>query len=349
MDKIGIRGIIQFFFLEGKTAKKIHERILPTLGDSCPSYETVGLWVNEFKRGRTSIKDAPRSGAPKTAVTPEVIDKVHDMVLADRRVKVCELAEAMGISIERTYFILHNELDMKKLCARWVPRLLTPEQKRNRMRTSADCLEVFKKNPTDFLRRFVTMDETWIHHYTPETKQQSKQWTARGEPASKKAKCVPSAGKVMASVFWNAKGILLIDYLEKGKTITGEYYASLLEKLKAAIAEKRPGMAKKKVLFHHDNAPSHSSRVSQQKLTELRFQMLPHPPYSPDLAPSDYHLFPKLKTFLAGQKFGSNEEVIQEVNAYFEGLEETHFREGITNLEERWSKCVELRGDYVEK
>ncbi|EZA55747.1 Histone-lysine N-methyltransferase SETMAR, partial [Ooceraea biroi] len=159
MDKIGIRDVIQFFFLEGKTAKEIHERILLTLGDSCPSYETVRLWVNEFKRGRTSIEDAPRPGARKTAVTPEIIDKVHDMVLADRRVKVRKLTEAMGISTERVHFILHNELDMKKLCARWVPRLLTPEQKRNRMRISADCLEVFKKNPTDFLRRFVTMDE----------------------------------------------------------------------------------------------------------------------------------------------------------------------------------------------
>lgn len=193
------------------------------------------------------------------------------------------------------------------------------------------------------------MDETWIHHYIPETKQQSKQWIARGESAPKKAKCVPSAGKVMASVFWDAKGILLIDYLEKGRTITGEYYASLLDRLKAAITEKRPGMAKKKVLFHHDNAPVHSSRVAQQKLAELRFQLLPHPAYSPDLAPSDYHLFPKLKTFLAGRKFESNEDVIQKVNQYFESIEAIHFREGIAKLEKRWGKCVELRGDYVEK
>jgi hypothetical protein len=72
MDKIAIRGVIQFFFLEGKTAKD------PTLGDSCPSYEAIRLWVNEFKRGRTSIEDAPRSGGPKTAVVPKIIDKVHD-------------------------------------------------------------------------------------------------------------------------------------------------------------------------------------------------------------------------------------------------------------------------------
>ncbi|KAK5645801.1 hypothetical protein RI129_004265 [Pyrocoelia pectoralis] len=185
MDKIGIRGVIQFFFLEGKTAKEIHDRILPTLGDSCSSYETVRFWVNEFKRGSTSIQDAPRPGAPKSAVTPESIDKVHDLVLTDRRLKVCKLAEAIRIATERVHFILHNELHMKKLCARWVPRLLNPEQMRIRMRTSAGNLRVFAKNPVEFFRRFVTMDETWVHHHIPETKHQSRQWIAHGEPTPK--------------------------------------------------------------------------------------------------------------------------------------------------------------------
>jgi len=75
------------------------------------------------------------------------------------------------------------------------------------------------------------VDETWIHHYTPESKEQSKQWTEAGCSAAKKTRSVPSAGKVMASVFWYAEGILFIDCLEKGKTITGEYYSNLLTAL----------------------------------------------------------------------------------------------------------------------
>jgi len=64
---------------------------------------------------------------------------------------------------------------MKKLCTRWVQRLLTADQKRTRMKISKQCSERFNKNKTDFVRQFITMDETWIHHYTPESKQQSKQ------------------------------------------------------------------------------------------------------------------------------------------------------------------------------
>jgi histone-lysine N-methyltransferase SETMAR len=98
------------------------------------------------------------------------------MLLDDWRMKVCEIAETIGISSkERVGYILPEELDMKKLCTRWVPRLLTADQKHTRMKISEQCLESFNKNKTDFVHRSITMDESWIHHYTLESKQQSKQ------------------------------------------------------------------------------------------------------------------------------------------------------------------------------
>jgi histone-lysine N-methyltransferase SETMAR len=146
---------------------------------------------------------------------------------------------------------------MKKLFARWVPRLLTADQKRTRMKISEQCLEHFNNNKTNFVHRFITMDETWIHHYTLKSKQQSKQWTEAGCSAPKKTRSVPSAIKVTASLFWDAESILFIDYLEKGKTITREYYSNLLTRLDEKIREKRPGLQKKKIIFHQNNAPTH--------------------------------------------------------------------------------------------
>jgi histone-lysine N-methyltransferase SETMAR len=90
------------------------------------------------------------------------------------------------------------------------------------------------------------MDETWIHHYTPESKQKSKQWTEASCSAPKDTRSVLSAGKVMASVFWDAEGILFIDCLENGKTITGEYYFNVLTRLDEKIREKTSGLQKKK-------------------------------------------------------------------------------------------------------
>lgn len=341
--------MIKFYFLKGKTATDVKKKLDAVLGVNSPSFKTVHKWIEEFKRGRTSCEDAARSGRPNEVTTEEMIEKVHKIVLADRRLKVRELAELVDISSERVHNILHQHLDMNKLCARWVPRLLTLDQKRRRMDDSTDCLQRFNRNKSEFLRRYITVDETWVHHYTPETKEQSKEWRKTGERPPKKAKTVLSAGKVMATVFWDTKGIIFIDYLEKGKTINGEYYSNLLQRLSVEIKSKRPHLAKKKVLFHQDNAPAHTSLLVMAKIHELGFELLPHPPYSPDLAPCDFHLFPNLKKWLGGKKFLENPEVVAAVDAYFEDLDKSFYETGISALQNRWAKCIELKGDYVEK
>jgi histone-lysine N-methyltransferase SETMAR len=119
----------------------------------------------------------------------------------------------------------------------------------------------------------------------------------------------------MATVFWDSQGIILINYLEKGKTITGASYSSLLDRVKTKLHEKCPRLGHKKFLFHYDNAPAHSSGVVVAKLLELGFQLVPHPPYSPDLAPLDYYLCPNMKKWLVGRRYYSIEEVIAETNA----------------------------------
>jgi transposase len=201
VDTNEYRAVIKFFVNEGSTPNEIHSKFIKVYGDSSHSFSTVKKWATEFKHGRTSLEDDPRDGHPKSAITPEIIEQVHDMVLDDRRIKVRETAETTGISKEGVGYILLEELDMKKLCARWVPHLLTADQKCTRMKISEQCLEHFNKNKTDFVCRFIAIDDTWIHHYTAESKQQSKQWTEAGCSAPKKTRSVPPAGKFMASVF----------------------------------------------------------------------------------------------------------------------------------------------------
>ena len=266
MEKEQYRSVIRFLFLEGKSRSEIKERLDTVYGDSSSSMATVKNWFNEFQRGRTSVFDEPRPDAPKTATTEDNVIKIHGLVLADHRLKVREIAETVGISKDRVDHILHEILGMRKLSARWMSRLLTPDNKCNRETISEHCLTLFKRNSKEFLRRFVTVDETWIHWYIPETKKQSKQWISPDQSAPKKAKTVPSAGNVMATVFWDSQGVIYID----GKTITGHYYAELLGRFDAELQKKRPHLAKKKVLFEHDNAPAHTSGVATAKLVELR-------------------------------------------------------------------------------
>jgi [histone H3]-lysine36 N-dimethyltransferase SETMAR len=153
----------------------------------------------------------------------------------------------------------------------------------------------------------------------------------------------------MATVFWDSEGVLLIHYKGKGVSITGEYYASILEQLKEAIKTKRRGKLTKGVLLLHDNAPVHKSRVALAALHKVGFNILNHPPYSPDLAPSDYYLFPKMKKELRGKKFTSDEEVKDAVSAHFADKDKTFFYEDIHKLIDRSAKCIRVAGEYIEK
>jgi len=184
---------------------------------------------------------------------------------------------------------------MRKFSAKWIPNCLNADQKRQRCQSSEQILEFFRRDPNDFLSRLVTMDETWSYHYDTETKQQSMECRHSGSPRPRTFRMQKSAGKFLASNFWDQVGILLIDYFSKGQTINAEYNSSLLVQMKDILKEKRRGKVTKGVLFLHDNAPAHWALATQKILAYLGFQSLDHPPYSPDLDPSDYHLFPGLK------------------------------------------------------
>ena len=129
------------------------------------------------------------------------------------------------------------------------------------------------------------------------------EWRHSGSPRPKIFGVQKSAGKVLVSIFWDQDVILLNDYLPKGQTINAEYYSSLLVQFKDIFKEKRNGKVTNVVLFLHDNAQAHRALATKKKLAYLGFQRLDHPPYSPDLAPSDYSLFLVLKKQLKGRHF----------------------------------------------
>jgi hypothetical protein len=111
---------------------------------------------------------------------------------------------------------VHEYLDMRKLCAKWVPRVLTIDQKQQRFDDLEQCFAIFNHNKDEFFRRYITMDEAWLLFYIPESNRQSVEWTERDEPNTKRGKTQRSAGKVTTSLFCYARGIMSIDYLEKG-------------------------------------------------------------------------------------------------------------------------------------
>ena len=113
-----------FFYLQSKAPKEIHAILKETLGKHAPSYATVKNWMAQFKRGDFSNSDAPRPGRPKTVTTPEVIDQIYELTLKDRRISAKSIPEQLGFSRDLVGSIIHEDLDMRKLSTKWVPKCL---------------------------------------------------------------------------------------------------------------------------------------------------------------------------------------------------------------------------------
>lgn len=150
--------------------------------DAAPCLRTVERWYLEFQRGHSSLSDKPREGRPKTAMTQENVDAVRQLIVEDRHVTYREIEASVGISGTTIQKILHEELGVRKLISRWIPHLLSDDQKTARVRWCRKTLQRFNRGESKHVYDMVSGDESWIYAYDPDSKQQSTVWVFQDEP-----------------------------------------------------------------------------------------------------------------------------------------------------------------------
>ena len=192
---------------------------------------------------------------------------------------------------------------MKRVAAKFVPKLLNFEQKQRRMEVVQESLNELNDD-AELLKRIMKGDERWVYGYDIETKSQSSQWRHSSSPRPKKARQVRSNVKVMLTVFFDFNGIVHHEFLSRGQTVNQEYYLQVQRRLHEAIRKKRPDLWKNNSwLLHHDNAPAHTSLLARDFLAKNNTVTMPQPPYSPNMALCDFFLFTKIKRTLKGRRF----------------------------------------------
>ncbi|CAH1962421.1 unnamed protein product [Acanthoscelides obtectus] len=276
------RAIIYYNFQRQLSQQECLAELLSVFGNEAPHQSTISRWHGEFKRGRVSLTDDPRVGAPKTAVAQENVDAVRKLIIEDRHA-------SLKISKTSIQKILHEELGVRKLISRWIPHLLTEEQKAARV----NCI--------------VGDDESWIYCYEPENKRQLAVWVFQCEEKPTKVIRSRVSKKMVATFVSKAVHIATIP-LNEQRTVTADWYSTIC--LPKVITELRKINPERRIILHPDNARSHTTQKTRQYLTEENVELLDYPPYSPDLSPNDFFTFPKIKNRLRGQRFQSPEEAV---------------------------------------
>ncbi|CAH2007870.1 unnamed protein product [Acanthoscelides obtectus] len=313
LNREHFRAIIYYNFQSQLSQQECLAELLSVFGNEAPHQSTISRWYGEFKRGRVSLSEDPRVGAPKTAVTQEN-DAMRKLIIEDRHVTYREIEASLKISTTSIQKNLHEVLEVRKLVSRWIPHLLTEEQKAARV----NCI--------------VSGDESWIYCYEPENKRQSAVWVFQGEE---------KPTKVMVATFVSKPGHIGTVPLNEQRTVTADWYTTIC--LPKVITELRKINPERRIILHQDNASSNTPQKTRQYLTEENVELLDHPPYSPDLSSNDFFTFPKIKNRLRGQRFQSPEEAVDAFKNAVLDLPANEWNKRFENWFERKQMCINLR------
>lgn len=339
---VEFRSVIRFMVLKKIKTNQIIQELQVVYQDHCPSQRFIYQWVAQFKHGRTSVHDEKSSGRP-VEVSDDKKEKLKEIIQYDRKITTRQITAELNISKGTLHGFL-KELGIRKLCSRFVPHFLTGEMCQRRLECCLANLALYEQIGEKFLRNIVTMDETPISLYLPESKRESKEWKFPDERPTRKLKSSLTHRKVlMLTVYWDWSGVLSVDYTD-GSCNT-DYYVGQMQTARKCRRKPRG----EELWLLQDNAPCHTSNVAQTEILKVGFSLLRHPPYSPDLAPSDFYLFGHLKRHLRGQVFESKEEVKLAVDDFLQRQPQNFFKKAFDQLLARWKKCVDANGSYIEK
>lgn len=342
------RSIIWFLWKKGKNGADIHRELVSVCAEYALSERTVRRWLEHYQAGKSTVEDSARSGRPATSISTENIECIENAIAGDPHITIRELSDQMAISMGSIQDILRNQLGLSKRTAKWVPKCLTPQMKHQRVTVCRELLQRYQEEGENFLKRIITTDEKWFSLTEPATKQESRTWIKVGTCPPVKPRPGLHDKKRMALVFWDMEGVLMTKWVQEGATVTAAYYCQALTELKETVKRERRGKWTRGVLLQHDNARPHTAVQTSATIRQLGFELIPHPPYSPDLAPSDYWLFSEMVKQVRGKRYEELCGMAGVLARWSLEVDQEWFAKGIRILPERWERCIRMRGDYVE-
>lgn len=335
MDHRFLRAIYLYEHKLGSSSQEVADKINKAFGEGTVTDRTIRNWYKRFDNGDTGLDDLPHTGRPDELNEDALRLELQQHPDSTTR----DLEEALDCAHGTIVRHLHS-LGYRRVMSRWTPHALSDHDKVVRVSICESLL--LRPHRKDFLESIITGDESWIR-YDNTTRQAF--WIPPGAGPPTQPKVGIHCCKIMVSVFWDAQGMLYWELLEDNQTINANIYTEQLQKLAAAVREKRPDRTK--VALLHDNARPHTAKLTRHFLENLGWTTVPHPPYSPDLAPSDYHLFRSLKQYLRKKSFKNETDLKNDLSDFFSSRPLSFWKKGIETLPSKWLTVVDNDGDYI--
>ena len=298
-------------------------------GNDTLTRSNVFRWYERFRSGRESVKDDERSGKPSTATTNEKINKIKGWMTVSRKLTIREIAEEFNIAYWSAQEILFNDLGLRGVAAKLVPKVLNFMQKRDRNDVAKDMLSKVDSDPA-FIKWIINGDETWIYEYDTHSRHQ-----ASDEPRPKNPRLFQLKKKVMLTVFMDYSGVVHHEFLPEGQTVNKEYYLSVIRRLCEEIRQERSDLwANNSWILHHDNAPSYSAIIVREHLGKNETNTIQKPPKPPHLAPCDFFLSGWLKKPLRETRYSARDEVMEKSKMALMSIPQTDLKKMLRGLDQ---------------
>lgn len=345
------RVVVKYMYLKKIDPTEIHKQLMAVCGEGTTSYKVIRNWIQDFQDGREDLMDQCQRcvgfsvlNGTVAPTDPAIVVRLEELINSDRRITLDQASEMLNVTQHSAQTIITNVLGLKRVCERWVPRLLTPEQRQTRIATCQELLDRYEAEGDEFLAKIVTGDETYVTYYLPERRASS---ITKITSPQDRTKVYQSKFRVLYAIYYDIEGLLLAHPVPDQTQMTAEYYSYLLRDLLVpAIKRKRRGLAGKErdIILLHENTAMHNTKVTQLALKDLGIETLPHPPDSPDLQPSEFWLYPHLKEQIKGSAFKDRSSTWSAIHHHTNSFTENEFAASISKLPDRWNRVIDFSG-----
>ena len=323
-----------------KTPSQIHQILINEYGQDAMPFSTISYTIRKQKwAGRK--EECPKKIEHHPDFTKD--QKIERSLNRNPTFSIRQISSDTGIASSTVHWILTNRMGYKNKSLNKIPHELTNEMKKQRVSCSIELLKILSRLRKNQFLYFTTGDQSFFFYST----NKSKIWLPSDIDPPDCSTAKFDSPKVMMTIFWSPHGIQLIKALNPGEHFNAEYFQnevlSDLTQLPYAISAKQN---KKKFYVHFDNARPHKAKSTIQFCVENKFNIMPHPPYSPDLAPSDFFLFGYLKEKCKGCRFETVDELIEFITEIFSEINSDVLWSVFNEWEQRLNRCIQVKGNY---